>query len=161
MFKGLFAGLATTLFTLLFAVSLSAPHAFAIEGTCSSHGGVNCNIGPDWDGSAICNDGWRDSSEAYANQIACQNSHHYCTQAESAEINAKYNIDAIEQAIAANTAAVLQLQKDAIAASQTAENRQVPMFSITGEQAQIERQQAIQALALSSQSIQELTMSIL
>lgn len=48
--------------------------AFAVEGTCSWHGGVNCNAGSDWDGSAVCNDGWRDSSERYSEQIMCRSS---------------------------------------------------------------------------------------
>ena len=32
------------------------------SGACSWHGGVNCNVGSDWDGSVICRDGWRGSS---------------------------------------------------------------------------------------------------
>ena len=35
------------------------------SGACSSHGGVNCALGPDVDGSVICNDGWTDSSVEY------------------------------------------------------------------------------------------------
>jgi len=39
--------------------------ANATSGECSWHGGVNCAAGADWDGSAICNDGWKDSSESF------------------------------------------------------------------------------------------------
>ncbi len=34
-------------------------------GACSWHGGVDCSAGADFDGSVICNDGWRDSSVTY------------------------------------------------------------------------------------------------
>lgn len=49
--------------------------SLATEGTCSWHGGVNCNAGADYDGSAICNDGWMDSSESFSTQCSysCKN----------------------------------------------------------------------------------------
>lgn len=77
--------------TIIFIVPLSA---FAIEGTCSWHGGVNCSAMFDWDGSAICNDGWRDSSELYYQVQECKTtiSRHYCTTDESAQIDLKYGI---------------------------------------------------------------------
>ncbi len=31
------------------------------SGGCSMHGGINCSLGSDTDGSAFCNDGWADS----------------------------------------------------------------------------------------------------
>lgn len=55
-------------FIFFFSFKLS----LATEGTCSWHGGVNCNAGSDWDGSAICNDGWKDSSENYYSNTKCQ-----------------------------------------------------------------------------------------
>lgn len=55
-------------FLLSFFVITSAK---ATGGTCSSHSGVNCSFGPDSDGSAICNDGWRDSSESYYDAQIC------------------------------------------------------------------------------------------
>lgn len=48
-----------------------ASMAFAVSGACSSHGGVDCNAGEDWDGSVICNDGWRDSSVLYDSMAKC------------------------------------------------------------------------------------------
>ncbi len=45
----------------------------AISGDCSWHGGINCSIGSDFDGSVICNDGWKDSSDKYTEAIECQN----------------------------------------------------------------------------------------
>lgn len=59
---------------LLFPLS-----TFAIEGTCAWHGGIDCSIGPDWDGSAICMDGWAQSSERYFDQKICVNTP-MCTQ---------------------------------------------------------------------------------
>lgn len=53
--------------------------SFATQGTCSSHGGVNCSAGSDWDGSAICKDGWRDSSEKYSSVSKCSNYKPTCT----------------------------------------------------------------------------------
>ena len=56
------------LFLILFVAT--APiviHAYPTDGSgaCSSHKGVNCSIGSHIDGSAICNDGWVDSSIKY------------------------------------------------------------------------------------------------
>ncbi len=44
----------------------------AVSGACSSHGGVNCSIGSDIDGSVICNDGWKDSSVLFVQSAECQ-----------------------------------------------------------------------------------------
>ena len=67
--------------------------ASAVSGTCSDHGGVDCSAMADWDGSAVCNDGWRDSSETFSSAQECQNLHHSCTVAEFNQINQKYNLD--------------------------------------------------------------------
>ena len=64
----------------------------AISGTCSWHGGVNCSAGADWDGSAICNDGWRDSTEIYSQQQICSSTRYGCSNAE--QIYAKYGLTA-------------------------------------------------------------------
>ena len=66
--------------------------ASAISGTCSYHGGINCNAGSDWDGSAVCNDGWRDSSEQYFSAQGCMDAKHYCTQEEYANLELKTGI---------------------------------------------------------------------
>jgi len=50
---------------------LSVSDVYAIQGSCSSHGGVNCDIGQDYDGSVICNDGWRESSVSYYEADEC------------------------------------------------------------------------------------------
>lgn len=46
----------------------------ATSGSCSLHSGVNCYAGPDWDGSVICNDGWKDSLTRYSDADECNSS---------------------------------------------------------------------------------------
>lgn len=61
-----------TLLVIMLVTPLIIPvFATATEGACSWHGGVNCGAGPDWDGSVICNDGWKDSSVKYSSTIEC------------------------------------------------------------------------------------------
>jgi len=55
---------------LLFSFGLFL-NVIATSGACSWHGGVNCAAGSDWDGSVICNDGWRDSSVSYYSMTKC------------------------------------------------------------------------------------------
>lgn len=87
--------------------------SYATEGTCSSHHGVNCSAGGDWDGSAICNDGWRDSSERYSDMIMCKDTLKTpCTNSELKEIENKYNIDLEQSALA-----LLKPQYDALVQS--------------------------------------------
>jgi hypothetical protein len=73
------AAIVPSLVAVLMALLLVPTPAQAVEGSCSWHGGVNCSVGPDWDGSAICNDGWPDSGERYFEQIKCQSTP-MCTQ---------------------------------------------------------------------------------
>lgn len=47
--------------------------SFATSGACSGHGGVNCSLGPDRDGSVICNDGWTNSKVSYSSMVKCGN----------------------------------------------------------------------------------------
>ncbi|MBU1044618.1 MAG: S-layer homology domain-containing protein [Candidatus Omnitrophica bacterium] len=56
---------------LIAVFMLSIPLTVATSGACSSHEGVNCAAGADWDNSVICNDGWRDSSVTYWEHTAC------------------------------------------------------------------------------------------
>src|SRR3989338_7570331 len=57
-----------------FLVLLIASNANAISGACSYHGGVDCSAGSDYDGSVICNDGWRESSVGYYETSMCRSS---------------------------------------------------------------------------------------
>lgn len=49
----------------------------AASGACSYHGGVDCSAGTDWDGSVVCNDGWRDSSVSYGSMVMCGGGYGY------------------------------------------------------------------------------------
>jgi hypothetical protein len=61
------------LIVVLFLVTLIFPnHASATSGSCSSHGGVACSLRSDYDGSVICNDGWRDSSVSFSDADECK-----------------------------------------------------------------------------------------
>jgi len=58
------------LFTALMAISLACLFPSLTQASdglsaCSYHGGINCYAGADYDGSVICQDGWRSSSVAY------------------------------------------------------------------------------------------------
>lgn len=55
------------LFLPLFLIKIS----FAISGECSYHDGVNCSVGPNPQGYAVCNDGWA-SSVFYSQTDECQ-----------------------------------------------------------------------------------------
>jgi len=67
--------LLTTLFISIFFSFFN--FANATSGACSSRLGVNCSAGEDWDGSVICNDGWRDSTTLYSNTVMCR---HYTSK---------------------------------------------------------------------------------
>lgn len=61
----------------------------ATSGACSWHSGVNCSAGADWDGSVVCNDGWRDSSVSYSSSSECQTKF-FCTLEEYIEFKNQY-----------------------------------------------------------------------
>ncbi|MBU2542781.1 hypothetical protein KJ785_04450 [Patescibacteria group bacterium] len=60
------------LLIIIFTTFFFAGMTKATEGACSSHGGVNCSVGSDWDGSVICNDDWKDSYVNYGETIECE-----------------------------------------------------------------------------------------
>jgi hypothetical protein len=78
-----------TFFLLVFFVGSKVN---ATSGTCSWHNGVNCSVGSDADGSVICNDGWRDSSESYYSTTLCNNAVS-CTTAQLNQLRSEYNYD--------------------------------------------------------------------
>lgn len=51
--------------------------AFATSGECSYHGGVDCSAGPNFEGYAVCNDGWV-SSVLYSDTEECQQQTNPC-----------------------------------------------------------------------------------
>ena len=72
-------------------LSFQPNKTFAIQGTCSSHGGVNCSKF-DSDGSAICNDGWVNSSVGFYSVDECNNCSSYLYHTGCRN---KYDLDAI------------------------------------------------------------------
>ena len=64
----------------------------ATSGACSSHGGVSCSAGADFDGSVICNDGWRDSNVSYLSMVECKNENYSCTSEEWQNLSKKYKL---------------------------------------------------------------------
>lgn len=70
-----------TFFLIFFFLLLVTPDtAHATQGACSSHGGVNCSIGADVDGSVICNDGWTNSAVSFSSMVECNQAKRSCTQ---------------------------------------------------------------------------------
>ncbi len=82
---------------LFFAAAFfAAPNvSLATSGACSYHGGVSCASGPDWDGSVICSDGWRDSSVSYSSMAMCRSyggsTYSYTSSIPSCPFMASYN----------------------------------------------------------------------
>ena len=85
--------------TSIFFVFNQTSNALAIEGTCSWHSGINCKAGPDWDGSAICYDGWLDSSERYYSQKMCTENLHHCSTEVAQQLNSKYLLDELSNTV--------------------------------------------------------------
>lgn len=65
-----------SVFSAVFLLFLgSVQYVGATSGACSSHGGVNCQIGPQANGKVYCNDpGWTDSIVGYDLMSMCQKS---------------------------------------------------------------------------------------
>jgi len=104
----------------------------ATSGACSYHSGVNCGAGPDWDGSAICNDGWRDSTVSYLSSKECEN-YIYCTDAELSTIYAKYGIDNLQSQKSSLEAKIALINVELNAALIKVEGKPMTMSSIIGQ----------------------------
>ena len=71
---------------------------FATSGSCSSHNGVNCGSGPDWDRSVICNDGWTESSVNYTSADECQDNI-ACSSSQYQSLFIKYGLNTTKDQI--------------------------------------------------------------
>jgi len=87
--------------------------ASATSGACSYHNGVDCSAGPNWDGSVICNDGWRDSSVDFYSIKECQNTTYNCTLDEQNALKEKYQFNDIETQIT-DLLAKFKAEQDAV-----------------------------------------------
>ena len=74
--------------------------ANATSGACSYHDGVDSSAGPDWDGSVICSDGWRDSSVLYSEMKMCK------SEATALDIALKVTKDAMEGYLAGSCTSI-------------------------------------------------------
>ena len=126
--------LSLVILVVIFLFFTQSNNAFAVEGTCSWHGGVNCSAGSDWDGSTICNDGWRDSSEDFYSTKECTQNLHHCTQKEAEQLHIKYDLESKYKKVGEITDQVLS----------------IPMSDTNNSS--ILRQNAIEALRLQSLS---------
>ena len=78
---------------IFFILSLFIPSmSHAVQGDCSYHLGIDCSAGPDWDGSVICNDGWKDSIDSYSDAIECQLKKYSCTTKQLDDLYVKYKL---------------------------------------------------------------------
>jgi len=85
-----------SLFIIIFLFSFDFLSSVkATSGACSWHGGVNCAVGPDWDGSVICNDGWKDSGVSFYSTDECFSTDVYCTTSELESLRQKYGVPKI------------------------------------------------------------------
>jgi hypothetical protein len=85
-------------------------NASSVDETCFNHGGTNCIIGPDWDGSVICNDGWRDSFVFYSSSSECRDME--CTASELNNLYSKHNIRENLERIQEINKEILTVQND-------------------------------------------------
>lgn len=65
--------------SLLSLLANAQPGLAAGSGACSYHSGVDCEAGADWDGSAVCRDGWRNSSVLYKDVCSSSDKKVYLT----------------------------------------------------------------------------------
>ena len=98
-------------------------NSFAIQGTCSYHGGVDCRAGADWDGSAICIDGWRDSSERFYSQKKCQEDLHHCSIEVSRELDEKYQIKGLTAKKELGCREIEAITQDVLSSDYSSDNR--------------------------------------
>lgn len=84
----------------------------ATSGTCSYHNGFDCTAGPDYDNSAICNDGWADSSEDFYTMSGCVPK---CSYSELEALKQKYGVTQEIEKINAITVELANLNNQILA----------------------------------------------
>ena len=104
--------------------------ANATSGACSSHGGVNCSLGPSYDGTVTCNDYSSGSTVRYWDMVECNGS---ITQILE---NCPATGDLLTQ-IKSSVNQFIDLQAKEAQALLDAENMLAPMSLIEGKQASI------------------------
>jgi len=148
------------LILFLSAGLLFAGNVGATGGTCSWHNGVDCSAGADSDGSVICDDGWRDSTESYWQAKECLKDKHVCTIDQLYQFERNLDIEKLENNVKEKREALEKLENklaeiDGSASSQSLgleEQASVggmnsPLF-LSRQQAENNRKAAIAALEI-------------
>lgn len=117
---------------ILIALFFSGDFAEATQGACSFHGGVMCGAGPDWDGSAICNDGWKDSSVSYLDSLECKD-YISCSSSEFSSLYQKYDIDRLDNQKKDIESQINLINTELLSKLVEVEGKQMTMNSIIGE----------------------------
>lgn len=119
---------------------------FATSGSCSWHNGVSCSSGADWDGSVICNDGWKDSSVDFFDSEGCL-SKISCNLSQRKELELKYGTKEKREELWAVTEEVEKIKQEASNLEQELidllginETTGMPNIYIKGEKSIIQRQ---------------------
>lgn len=119
---------------------------FATSGACSGHGGVSCSSGADWDGSVICNDGWKNSSVSYSSMSECSTISTGCSSSDWSSIQEKYNISGLKAKIQSEMDKIEIANKeiDSLESEKTIEinnlhGRGIPQQLIDGKENAIEK----------------------
>lgn len=94
-------------FSVLLFVFINPVPSFAIEGACSSHGGVNCGAGP-INSYAVCYDGWI-SSVFYSDMVECEGYESQCTVYLNEDMYA-FNRNVVKQKIDVLKNEILDIQ---------------------------------------------------
>ncbi len=122
----------------------------ATSGACSYHGGVSCGAGPDWDGSAICNDGWRDSSVSYLSSNECVD-YVSCTKSELETLYEKYNVHNLKSQKTNIQSQINIIYTELNAALVNVEGKPITMQSIYAEKQRLVRDANSKILPLQAQ----------
>ena len=133
---------------LTFFILFSPVVVFAVSGTCSSHGGVSCSAGPDYDGSPVCNDGWRDSSEEYYATQMCLVDKHLCTQEEFQSLSQENDTSSIENQMSNLISQINQTIYDGQIAYEEALNSGETLGFAQGEASRVQRENELKLAPL-------------
>src|SRR3990167_138859 len=117
-----------TILSLLLPLS-----AFATSGACSYHSGVNCGYGPDYDGSIVCYDGWKESNVSYLSSAECQ-AQISCTTSELNTLLEKYNVPNLRAQYEALISQINLIKAELQAALVAVEAKPITMNSIISQQ---------------------------
>jgi hypothetical protein len=130
---------------IIFSTLFFTKNTLATSGACSSHGGVNCGLGRQYDGRVYCVDGWVDSETYYSFTQKCINESTapFCTTEEYNDLLIKYDIEKLENEIDE------LLSTTRIGSAKLEEQHfGIPLSLLRGQQAKLEEQALLESLYL-------------